>query len=234
MTYLTRVAINPQRHQARRLLTDPRAMKSAVYSSIPAASVQERLLWRVDHDEPHRPWLYLVSKTHPSCEHIVEQAGWPSSPDPQIVTRDYTPLLARLTTGDRYAFRLTANPTRAIKDPRADGTVKRMRVEHRTVPAQTRWLIERAQQHGFRVVDASATQPDGTPAPDLSVHARDRRRFNHQSAGRATIYAVTYQGRLEVTDAEPLRAGLVNGIGRAKAYGCGLLTLAPDTPQTVM
>jgi len=30
-----------------------------------------------------------------------------------------------------------------------------------------------------------------------------------------------------VTDAERLKEVLVTGIGHAKAYGCGLLTLAP-------
>jgi len=33
-------------------------------------------------------------------------------------------------------------------------------------------------------------------------------------------------GRLEVDDVELFRHALLNGMGRAKAYGCGLMTLA--------
>ncbi len=47
------------------------------------------------------------------------------------------------------------------------------------------------------------------------------------SKGRVTIKAVTYDGRLEVTDPDSLRTLLTSGLGKAKAYGCGLMTLAP-------
>ena len=36
-----------------------------------------------------------------------------------------------------------------------------------------------------------------------------------------------FRGELEITDTEQLRDTLINGMGRGKAYGCGLLTLAP-------
>ena len=40
---------------------------------------------------------------------------------------------------------------------------------------------------------------------------------------------MTFDGSLTVTDPEKLRHALSNGIGRAKGYGCGMLTLAPAT-----
>jgi CRISPR system Cascade subunit CasE len=36
-----------------------------------------------------------------------------------------------------------------------------------------------------------------------------------------------FEGALTVTDAGRFVAALSQGIGRAKAYGCGLLTVAP-------
>ncbi len=41
-----------------------------------------------------------------------------------------------------------------------------------------------------------------------------------------TLTTVTYDGILQITDADAFRRALTNGIGHAKAYGCGLLTLA--------
>jgi CRISPR system Cascade subunit CasE len=47
-----------------------------------------------------------------------------------------------------------------------------------------------------------------------------------------TLVTVTFDGRLEITDPEALRRTLTQGIGRARAYGCGLLTLAPIAQPT--
>jgi hypothetical protein len=46
------------------------------------------------------------------------------------------------------------------------------------------------------------------------------------SAARVSITRVSYSGRLVVIDAQALRFALVQGMGRSKAYGCGLMTLA--------
>ena len=41
-----------------------------------------------------------------------------------------------------------------------------------------------------------------------------------------TLVLATFEGVLEVTEPEALRRVLTHGIGRGKAYGCGLMTLA--------
>ena len=58
------------------------------------------------------------------------------------------------------------------------------------------------------------------------VVQRETQRFK-RGGSQVTIVRATFQGVLEVTSADALREALVNGVGRAKAYGCGLLTLAP-------
>jgi CRISPR system Cascade subunit CasE len=40
------------------------------------------------------------------------------------------------------------------------------------------------------------------------------------------LAVATFDGLLEVADADLLRRTLVSGLGPAKAYGCGLMTLA--------
>jgi CRISPR system Cascade subunit CasE len=39
------------------------------------------------------------------------------------------------------------------------------------------------------------------------------------------INTAVFEGRLKVTDSELFNHALTQGIGRAKAYGCGLLTV---------
>lgn len=39
--------------------------------------------------------------------------------------------------------------------------------------------------------------------------------------------AILFEGTADVRDAAALRQALLDGIGRSKSYGCGLLSLAP-------
>jgi CRISPR system Cascade subunit CasE len=41
------------------------------------------------------------------------------------------------------------------------------------------------------------------------------------------LSTAVFEGQLEITDTEAMRRSLTGGIGPAKGYGCGLLTLAP-------
>jgi CRISPR system Cascade subunit CasE len=41
------------------------------------------------------------------------------------------------------------------------------------------------------------------------------------------LQTATYDGRIQISAPDAARRALVEGAGRARAYGCGLLTLAP-------
>ena len=65
---------------------------------------------------------------------------------------------------------------------------------------------------------------NGTPtfsARDLG-DVRGRRGTN-----RITVRQASFDGVLQATDAAALKRALLDGVGRARAYGCGLLSLAP-------
>jgi CRISPR system Cascade subunit CasE len=217
--YLTRFRINPARRAARKLLTSPQAMHAAVLSGFadPAGRGADgpRTLWRLD-GSGHDLRLFVVSPTEPDLTHLVEQAGWPTTETWD--TRDYRQFLASLQAGQAWAFRLTANPVRNGRLPHRDGT---RRVGHVTVDQQREWLLSRAERAGFRIVTAG-----DSGEPDVTVHQRHTHTF-HRDGRRVTLRVATYDGRLEVTDPDALRTVLTAGIGHARAYGCGLLTLAP-------
>lgn len=218
--YLTRFGINPARRGSRTLLASPQAMHAAVLAGFPpgtgaGAGTAGRVLWRLDRGEHHRTDLFVASPTEPDLTHLVEQAGWPTTATWQ--TRDYRPLLHRLTTGQTWTFRLTANPVRSARVKEGQDTQP---VAHVTAGQQRQWLLDRTARAGFEVTAGAAGEPD--------VLVRDRRtlRFSRQRS-TVTIAQATFDGVLRVTDADALRRTLVHGIGRAKGYGCGLLTLAP-------
>lgn len=61
--------------------------------------------------------------------------------------------------------------------------------------------------------------------PTFRVVDREVRRFRRQE-GTVTLGTAVFEGQLRVADVKRLREALMSGIGRAKAYGCGLMTLA--------
>ncbi len=213
--YLSRMHLNTRRRGTAKLLSSPQAMHAATMSAFPPGAIGDgRVLWRVDRT-PEATSLYLLSPTVPSFEHLQEQAGWANRES--WIIRDYAPVLGAVAIGRRFSFRLAANPVRVVTGE--DG-IKR-RAAHVTAAQQLGWLLERADRLGVRFPD----DPEGG-SPSVAVTRRETLRFK-RGTRRVTVARSQYDGLLEVVDPDALRAALTDGVGKAKAYGCGLLTLAP-------
>ncbi|MET4224794.1 type I-E CRISPR-associated protein Cas6/Cse3/CasE [Oerskovia enterophila] len=231
--YLSRIQINPARRGGQKLLGSPQAMHAAVLSSFMGdADNRGRVLWRVDRDE-HKTWLYVTSSPRPDFSHIVEQAGWSTTQVEEGSTqsgwdvRGYENLLGSLAAGQTWGFRVTANPTRSTRrggsqtgaTPSGIQTAKSQRYGHVTVDQQLEWFTQRTTGWGFSVAERDSVL-------DVTVHDRRTERFR-RGGQTVTIAKATFDGVLTVSDADALRQALVGGMGPAKGYGCGLLTLAP-------
>lgn len=249
MPYLSRIRINPLREKSRLLLANPHAMHGAVMYGIPDAPTEQRILWRVDADDPRRPLLYVLTSTRPDWNHLVEQAGWPDAEGEHAAIRDYAPLLAQIAVGREFAFRITANPVQNTTTPDKLSDTQRERVTeakrrsfrigHRTAEQQLAWFLSRTAGWGFDVplartdLPAPGLGPSGDeqlPEPrEVRITARERRSFRKKNAGGKPVVLsiATFEGRLRVTDKTAFTERLLSGIGPAKSYGCGLLTLAP-------
>ena len=232
--YLTRFRINTARLDARRLLSSPQSMHAAVMSSfpeiLPTAPETPRVLWRADRNAAAEVLLYVVSPSRPDLTHLVEQAGWPAAAaagTPGWQTYGYAQFLDRLDKGSAWNFRLTANPVHSVRN--VDGAPTK-RTAHINARHQLLWLLGRQDTSGFRILIRPKAEQLTDHGHEHQVVVRDQRGmdFGKQgSKGRVTLKAVTYDGRLEVTDPDALRRVLTSGLGKAKAYGCGLMTLAP-------
>jgi CRISPR system Cascade subunit CasE len=215
--FLTRLAMNPARRDARRLAGNPHAMHAAVMAAfspeVHAVRDREgRILWRLDARAPALT-LYLVSPHEPDLTHLVESAGWPATEGWQ--TRSYLPLLDRLAVDQPWRFRVTGNPVRRETTPAGRTKVH----PHVTAAQQEMWLAERLPRHGFDALKGE----DGQPL----LQAVERKTVRFPREGKfVTLVQATFEGLVTVTDPVAARACLVNGLGRAKGYGCGLLTLA--------
>lgn len=233
MPYLSKIWLNPLRARTQLLLRNPQAMHAAVLGGLSRQPITERVLWRLENG-PHRAAVLVLTESVPSWEHLVEQASWPCSDEPQALVRSYEPLLERIMRGREFAFRLRANPVSATRQPtrptaaqqkRLDSSPRPrgVRVPHRTAAHQLAWLDTRITRWGFDI----ATNSDGA---DVRLAARERLIFTKKTdatSRRVTIETATFEGRLRVADPDHAKASLLDGVGSARAYGCGLITLAP-------
>jgi len=231
-------------------------LRGAVLHGLPDDPLSERVLWRLDTDNPYRPDLLVLTRTKPDWAHLVESSGWPAADGEHARVADYRPLLDRIHVGGTYGFRVTANPVQNTANPdkptatqaayTAAGGRRSFRIGHRTVETQLGWFLSRTEKWGFKIPEVHGDPPapgmdehevvhaDGQPmASNVRITARNRVAFGKgvkgrgKSAGSVTLHAITFEGRLEVADIERFATSLLSGIGPAKAYGCGLMTLAP-------
>jgi CRISPR system Cascade subunit CasE len=239
--YLTRFRVNTSRRDAQRLLSSPHRIHGAVTMAFPEPLPRDgtgpRVLWRLDHDHPARTSLYIVSPTRPDLTHLVEQAGWPAADQPGWTTFAYQEFLDALAEGDAWAFRLTANPIHYIRRDQDKPDTPTKRTAHITPHHQMRWLLERQERAGFEIVQKPTDQQltEHGDTHELVVHNRQPLRFTRRSESRSKddvrFTRVTFEGRLKITDLTAFRRTLTHGLGKAKAYGCGLMTLAPIRPS---
>ena len=160
-----------------------------------------RLLFRVEEDAEPR---HILVQTHsrPQWERAFGQASFLSRP-PEMKAVDPMPAV-----GQRYRFRLVANPT-VKRDEKRVGLVHE--------EEQRAWLARKLSECGASLEAAV-------------VSARGFQRSSKGSArdtGRQTHLMVRFEGILRAEDPERLRTAIQHGIGPAKGYGCGLLSVAP-------
>ena len=122
---------------------------------------------------------------------------------------------AAIQAGRRFAFRLRANATKRVDTKTGPDGVRRhgRRVPVRGDSERIAWLTRHAAAAGFAV--------DGGNARTTAIAAAMGR-----GVKSVTVVGVLFEGVLVVTDADRFRAALESGIGPAKAYGFGLLSIA--------
>jgi CRISPR system Cascade subunit CasE len=167
------------------------------------------------------PRFYIVSKRAP----VTQGTAW------DIRTRDYNPTLE---VGSRLRFDLRANPvvthSREGKRKRHDVVMeaKKQLLKERGLAhwqdwkddqkpalyalvreACGTWLLTRAPRLGFEV--------------DLNSLAVNGYQQHSEKEGDLTFSTVDFSGELIVSDTASFSTTLREGIGPAKAFGCGLL-----------
>lgn len=223
--HLTRLHLNPHSRDVQRVLRDSYALHKAVMSMFPSdvgpsARKSLGILHRLDLREGGRTAeLLLQSKVLPR----IEQLPPTFLEGPRAIeSTELAPLLERVIPGAHFRFRLRANPTRKISTKSSPEGVRSngKRVPVRGDEERAVWLARKLLEGGMRLAESSA-------GPWLLQLPEGLQYGNRKNGNGTTHEAHLFEGILEVIDAEKARNTILVGVGPGKAFGFGLLSLAP-------
>jgi len=216
--WLTRIVPSPSSREARRDLSGSDQgirLHQRMLQMFPdgiegPARAAFGVLFRAE-DSPRGPQILLQSHIAPDASRLPGAYG-------SVETRSLDALLAHLHKGMVVNYRCVANPVRK------PGATSR---EAYKLPPVVALSGNAAVAWWERQSNAAGLEPLHINAHPLAT-VRGQRGSKGPSAQQRIQHARTqFDGTARVLDAELLREKLATGIGRAKAYGCGLLSIAP-------
>jgi CRISPR system Cascade subunit CasE len=217
--YLSRLLLNPRSSQVRREVHDPYNLHRTLMHAFPAKRDQSGVLHRLDTDSRSGLRFLLVqSRAEPDWSYLVEKA-YLAPPDPFVLAGNpaIKPFNLALRTGQILRFRLVANPT-SKKDGKRWPLLEEKERRHWLQTIGEGNEDKKRKSRGFKVLEMDLQQPYTQPS---DIHRDD------QTSHKLTLNIVQFDGYLQVTDPDKLLTAVQTGIGPAKAFGCGLLSLAP-------
>ena len=154
--------------------------------------------------------ILVRSRIAPDWGRAFQDAGWLVDEVPKPRSFDTGDFIA----GTELAFNMEANPTKRLAADGPEGR-KGARVPLRDDAALAAWMLRHAASGGFEIIPES-----------LRIERAGRQTARLKQAAHRHWDSVNFRGCLRVTDAEAFAAVLTNGIGSAKGFGFGLLSLA--------
>jgi CRISPR system Cascade subunit CasE len=188
--------------------------------------VGHRLVWSLFADDPDATRDFLYREAEPG-RFLIVSARAPSDPK-ELWSLQSKPYAPEFTPGQRLGFALRANPAQSVKTPGRDRGVRVDAVMHaktlapepldsdQVEQAALDWLFAREAHLGVRF-----------DRPCCAAGGYRQVRIGRKGAKPIRHSVVDYEGALEVADPAVLAGAVTQGVGKARAYGCGLLMLRP-------
>ncbi|MER7875047.1 type I-E CRISPR-associated protein Cas6/Cse3/CasE [Streptomyces solisilvae] len=208
---IARIRLNPYSREVQRDLRDATQMHKTVMRMAPDGlgdSPRQRagILYRLDETDTSSTLLVQAAQLAPS----LLPSGYG-----QADTKSLAPMLTALRKGLAVHYRIVLNPAKRERLSLGEKG-KRGRIMPLSGADADQWWLRRATDAGLQphILTPTAMQPV-------------RPRGQNTPGMRHSL--IRYDGTATVTDADALRHAVLNGIGRGKPYGAGLLSLAPAT-----
>lgn len=190
-----------------------------LWKLFPSSPDAERdFLFREQRDY-NRIYYYLVSEREPENLFGLE-----------VQTKDYKPVIK---TGDVFSFVLRANPVVAKKREGKKRSVQHDVLMDAKKEARRKGFSEEEEYHHIQkkaigwIENRSANGGFYIDAGKIGFEGYRQYSFSKKNSERIKFSTVDYYGILRVKDPEVFQRSLFHGIGKKKAFGCGLLLIKP-------
>lgn len=210
--YLTRLKLEPTSRTTRTLYLNHYLLHQAIFRAFPDKNDggAGRVLYRLDVNKNGEVTLYVQSEKVPNWGRAqILKECLSGSDDGSVATRLFRPVFK---TGQKLRFRLRANPIAKRKTPDKLGVTRRLGLVREE--EQGKWLARKAEGSGFQVLSYTAI-PEGKIMEQ-----------RNENSDKLTHFAVRFDGVLNVVDPVLFQQTVSCGIGPAKGFGFGLLSLA--------
>lgn len=208
--HLARIRLNPHHRAVQRDVHDADQMHKTLMRMVPdrlgdSARRQTGLLYRLETDDEGH--TLFVQSTHPLDTNALP-SGYGTAH-----TRELTPMFAALREGLGVRYRIVVTPAKRERLA-LDRKNERGRILPLSGPEADQWWRRRAAAAGLQL---HTIIPLTLPA--ASSRTPDKRGMRHR--------LIRYDGTATITDTTALTTAVLDGIGRGKSHGAGLLSLAP-------
>ena len=221
--FLHRIHLDLRCREARRDLADPyqfHATLCRAFSPPDQKCSDGEILWRLEPEtgSDGYPRVLVQSRTIPDWNSIGVK-GWLATADSPIDLKSRL-RLDSLTAGQRFRFRLRANPC-VTRNGKRQGLLQ--------LVEQEQWMKRKGLLHGFVLPELPVSNLSENGETRIAVQvSQDWMLSGIQHHGnKIRIFSVLYDGVITVTDAAAFLNVMKAGIGHGKALGLGLLSVAP-------
>lgn len=119
----------------------------------------------------------------------------------EVQTKPYT---MAYKSDQLFSFRMRANPTVRKMDTRKNEPI-------RSEEELVQWIMKKAKANGFDI-------------QEVMVNI-EKPKVSYKGDNKQTHHSVLFNGVANVVDADKFKKSLMNGIGRAKSYGFGMMSV---------
>lgn len=207
--YLSKLSLDPKHAQVQSEVANRYELHRTLTAQFPGKKRKDiGLLYRIELPDQYcfQPITLLIqTQIEPDWRNIYDRGMLFKPPQVKVFTTNFS-------KSEKFYFRLLGNPTARRKQH--DGSRKRVGLYDRE--DQQDWILRKAQYGGFKVLSLQLA--------DLGLIESSKKKNNQTF--QIKHLAVKYEGLLQIIDPEDFKKTFVKGIGSAKAFGFGLLSLA--------
>lgn len=198
---LSRLILNLNSERARRDYSNPYELHSTIRRLVEHSN--ERPLWRLEEGIQFGspPAVLIQTSFTPDIDNLREY-------DPKYALSfeaRKNKLIDNVSVGDVLCFRLRANPT-VMRERKRHGLFRE--------GDQHNWISRQIEKSGNRLLEVTISR---------SQTENFRKRFRGPSI---TLQSVVFDGKIEVLSPTGLKQIVTDGVGPAKSFGFGLVTLS--------